>query len=148
MDPLSITASVIALLGAANNVYTVLQSFRNADRGLQSLVREVVSLKGFLQSIEKALEDCRDNPYALSHIDPTLWKESKVALSDCQATLKQLSQVVDGPRKPSRSNTLFHRARVVAELRSRAGDIASFREKISMSNLSLQTLLQVINVYA
>ncbi|KAI0394276.1 hypothetical protein F5Y17DRAFT_263859 [Xylariaceae sp. FL0594] len=146
MDPLSITASVIALLGAANNVYTVLQSFRNADRGLQALVREVVSLKGFLQSIEKALEDCRDHPYALSHIDPALWKESKVALSDCQATLKQLSQVVDAPKKPSRSNTLFRRARVVAELRSRAGDIASYREKISMSNLSLQTLLQVINV--
>ncbi|KAI3326120.1 hypothetical protein HD806DRAFT_532776 [Xylariaceae sp. AK1471] len=146
MDPLSITASVLTLLGAANNVYNVLQSVRHADRGLQSLVREVNSLNGFLRSIEKALEDCRGNPYALTHIDPCLWKESKIALSDCQGTLDELGSVLGGPKKPSRSNTLFRRAMVAAELHSRAGEIASFREKISMSNLSLQTLLQVINV--
>ncbi|KAJ2985626.1 hypothetical protein NUW58_g5433 [Xylaria curta] len=146
MDPLSITTSVITLLGAAGNIYTFLQSIRHADRGLQSLVREVSTLNGYLRSIEKALEDCRDNPYALAHIDPALWKESKVALSDCQQTLDELASVFSEPKRPSRSNTLFRRARVAAELRSRAGEIASFREKISMSNLSLQTLLQVINV--
>ncbi|KAI1284075.1 hypothetical protein F5Y07DRAFT_99291 [Xylaria sp. FL0933] len=146
MDPLSITTSVITLLGAASNIYNVLQAIRNADRGLQSLVREVSSLNGYLRSIDKALEDCRGNAYALSHIDPALWKESKIALSDCQQTIDELGSVFKEPKRPSRSNTLFRRARVAAELRSRAGDIASFREKISMSNLSLQTLLQVINV--
>lgn len=146
MDPLSITASVLTLLSAANGVCTLLQSVRNADRGLQSLVKEVISLNGFLRSIEKALEECRGNPYALTHIDPDLWKESKIALSDCQKTLGELDSVLSGPKRPSRSNTLFRRARVAAELHSRAGEIASFREKISMSNLSLQTLLQVINV--
>ncbi|KAI1750770.1 hypothetical protein F4782DRAFT_232618 [Xylaria castorea] len=146
MDPLSITTSVITLLGAASTVYNCLQSIRHADRGLQSLVKEVTTLNGFLRSIERALEDCRDNPYALTHIDPALWKESKVALSDCQETLDQLGSVFSEPKRPSRSNTLFRRARVAAELHSRAGEIASFREKISMSNMSLQTLLQVINV--
>ncbi|KAI0471341.1 hypothetical protein F4859DRAFT_116440 [Xylaria cf. heliscus] len=146
MDPLSITTAVITLLGAANNVYSCLQSIRHADRGLQSLVKEVSTLNGFLRSIEGALEDCRDNPYALTHIDPALWKESKIALSDCQETLDQLGSVFSEPKRPSRSNTLFRRARVAAELHSRAGEIASFREKISMSNMSLQTLLQVINV--
>ncbi|KAI0431194.1 hypothetical protein F5Y09DRAFT_201833 [Xylaria sp. FL1042] len=146
MDPLSITTSVITLLGAASNIYNVLQSIRNADRGLQSLLREVSTLNGYLRSIDKALEDCRGNAYALSHIDPALWKESKIALSDCQQTIDELGSVFKEPKRPSRSNTLFRRARVAAELRSRAGDIASFREKISMSNLSLQTLLQVINV--
>ncbi|KAI0551640.1 hypothetical protein F4679DRAFT_133585 [Xylaria curta] len=146
MDPLSITTSVITLLGAASNVYNCLQAIRHADRGLQSLVKEVSTLNGFLRSIEKALEDCRENPYALTHIDPALWKESKVALSDCQETLDQLGSVFSEPKRPSRSNTLFRRARVAAELHSRAGEIASFREKISMSNMSLQTLLQVINV--
>ncbi|KAI1157033.1 hypothetical protein F4825DRAFT_143695 [Nemania diffusa] len=146
MDPLSITTSVITLIGAASNVYNFLQSIRYADRGLQSLVREVNTLNGFLRSIEKALEECRGNPYALTHIDPALWKESKVALSDCQQTLDELGSVFSEPKRPSRSNTLFRKARVAAELRSRAGDIASFREKISMSNMSLQTLLQVINV--
>ncbi|KAI0453416.1 hypothetical protein F5B21DRAFT_505279 [Xylaria acuta] len=146
MDPLSITTSVITLLGAASNVYNCLQSIRHADRGLQSLVKEVSTLNGFLRSIERALEDCRDSPYALTHIDPALWRESKVALSDCQETLDQLGSVFSEPKRPSRSNTLFRRARVAAELHSRAGEIASFREKISMSNMSLQTLLQVINV--
>ncbi|KAI0110904.1 hypothetical protein GGR51DRAFT_83582 [Nemania sp. FL0031] len=146
MDPLSITTSVITLIGAASNVYNFLQSVRHADRGFQSLVREVSTLTSFLRSIDKALEDCRDNPYALTHIDPALWKESKVALSDCQKTLDELGSVFREPKRPSRSNTLFRKARVAAELRSRAGEIASFREKISMSNMSLQTLLQVINV--
>ncbi|TRX95814.1 hypothetical protein FHL15_003368 [Xylaria flabelliformis] len=146
MDPLSITTSVITLIGAASNIYNCLQSIRHADRGLQSLVKEISTLNGFLRSIETALEDCRDNPYALTHIDPALWKESKVALSDCQETLDQLGSVFSEPKRPSRSNTLFRRARVAAELYSRAGEIASFREKISMSNMSLQTLLQVINV--
>ncbi|KAI0186751.1 hypothetical protein EV127DRAFT_483889 [Xylaria flabelliformis] len=146
MDPLSITTSVITLIGAASNIYNCLQSIRHADRGLQSLVKEISTLNGFLRSIERALEDCRENPYALTHIDPALWKESKVALSDCQETLDQLGSVFSEPKRPSRSNTLFRRARVAAELHSRAGEIASFREKISMSNMSLQTLLQVINV--
>ncbi|KAJ8131901.1 hypothetical protein O1611_g1722 [Lasiodiplodia mahajangana] len=146
MDPLSITTSVITLIGAASNVYNFLQSVRHADRGFQSLVREVGTLNGFLLSIDKALEDCRDNPYALTHIDPALWKESKIALSDCQKTLDELGSLFREPKRPSRSNTLFRKARVAAELRSRAGEIASFREKISMSNMSLQTLLQVINV--
>ncbi|KAI0540525.1 hypothetical protein GGR58DRAFT_499101 [Xylaria digitata] len=146
MDPLSITTSVITLLGAASNVYNALQAIRNADRGLQSLVREVSTLNGYLRSIDKALEDCRSNAYALSHIDPALWKESKIALSDCQGIIDELGSLFKEPKRPSRSNTLFRKARVAAELRSRAGDIASFREKISMSNLSLQTLLQVINV--
>ncbi|KAI0205810.1 hypothetical protein F4808DRAFT_179008 [Astrocystis sublimbata] len=146
MDPLSITTSVITLIGAANNVYNCLQSIRHADRALQSLVKEVNTLNGFLGSIERALEGCRENPYALTHIDPALWKESKLALSDCQGTLDQLGMVFSEPKRPSRSNTLFRRARVAAELHSRAGEIASFREKISMSNMSLQTLLQVINV--
>ncbi|KAI1439238.1 hypothetical protein GGR50DRAFT_9788 [Xylaria sp. CBS 124048] len=147
MDPLSITTSVITLIGAANNVYSILQSIRHADQALQSLVREVSTLNGFLRSIAEALEVCRSNPYALAHIDPVLWNESKVALSDCQETIDGLGLIlVKEPKRPSRSNTLFRRARVAAELRSRAGDIASFREKVSMSNLSLQTLLQVINV--
>ncbi|KAI1122886.1 hypothetical protein F5Y10DRAFT_64512 [Nemania abortiva] len=146
MDPLSITTSVITLIGAASNVYSFLQSIRHADRGFQSLVREVSTLNGFLRSLDKALEDCRGNPYALTHIDPALWKESKVALSDCQEILNELGSVFSEPKRPSRSNTLFRKARVAAELRSRAGEIASFREKISMSNMSLQTLLQVINV--
>ncbi|KAI0421313.1 hypothetical protein F5X98DRAFT_268589 [Xylaria grammica] len=146
MDPLSITTSVITLLGAASNIYNVLQSIRHADRGLQSLVREVSTLNGYLRSIDKALEDCRGSAYALSHIDPALWKESKIALSDCQQTINELGSVFKEPKRPSRSNTLFRRARVAAELHSRAGDIASIREKLSMSNLSLQTLLQVINV--
>ncbi|KAI3342399.1 hypothetical protein F4824DRAFT_201792 [Ustulina deusta] len=146
MDPLSITTSVITLLGAAQHCYSFLQSIRNADRALQSLVREVSTLNGYLRSIDKALEDCRGNAYALSHIDPALWRESKFALSDCQETIDELCLAFKEPKRPSRSNTLFRKARVAAELRSRAGDIASFREKISMSNLSLQTLLQVINV--
>lgn len=146
MDPLSITTSVVTLIGAASTVYDFLQSIRHADRGLQSLLREIHTLNGFLRAIDTALEDCRSNAYALTHIDPVLWKESKIALSDCQETLDELGSVFSEPKRPSRSNTLFRRARVAAELRSRAGEIASFREKISMSNLSLQTLLQVINV--
>ncbi|KAI2623784.1 hypothetical protein GGS21DRAFT_332873 [Xylaria nigripes] len=147
MDPLSITASVIALVGAANNVYNILQAIRHADRGLQALNKEVSTLSGFLRSIEKALEDCRSSPYALTHIDLAFWKESKDALADCQETLDGLGLIlIKGPKRLSRSNSLFRKARVAAELRSRAGEIASFREKISMSNLSLQTLLQVVNV--
>ncbi|KAI1822175.1 hypothetical protein F4861DRAFT_541253 [Xylaria intraflava] len=147
MDPLSITTAVITLVGAANKIHTVLRSIRHANHELQSLIREVNTLYGFLRSVQNALEECRSSPYGLTHIDPTLWKESKIALSDCQETLDELGLIlIKEPKRPSRSNTLFRRVRVAAELQSRAGDIASFREKISMSNLSLQTLLQVINV--
>jgi hypothetical protein len=146
MDALSVTASVITLIEAAKTVYNIIQSIRHADRGLQALNKEISTLNGFLRSIESALDDCRGNAYALTHIDPALWRESKVALSDCQKTLDELASLFAEPKRPSRSNSLFRRARIAAELRSRAGQIASFREKISMSNLSLQTLLQVINV--
>lgn len=146
MDPLSLTANIITLIDAANSVRRFINSVRHADAGFKALCTELASLSGFLQSIDRTMEECRRNPLSLAPIDQDLWKQAHTALADCQETLDELEALKNRMKGPSRSNTFFRKARLATDMQVHARDIVAFRDKIHMSNWSLQTLLQVINV--
>jgi hypothetical protein len=148
MDPLSITASAITLVEAANSIYRFFNSIRHADKGLAALCVELRTLSGFLKSIDKAHEDFCRNPLSLVSADRDLWEQSRIALDDCQQTFDQLAALIERMRGPTRSNTinLFHRTKLATNMSIHAREIVTFRDKIHMSSISLQTVLQVINL--
>ncbi|KAK8094812.1 hypothetical protein PG997_001497 [Apiospora hydei] len=127
MDPLTITTSVITLAEAASKIYKFLQSIRQGDTGYSGLCAELGILTSHIQAIREALQNCRKNRFALAPIDEDVWKQSDIAIADCQRTI------------------LFRRAKVAAEMQIHARTIVGLRDKIHMSTISLQTLLQVIN---
>jgi hypothetical protein len=146
MDPISITASVITLAEAVAKVHRFLQSIRHADAGYDALCNELYSLTGFSQSIAKTLQGCQRHPLALAPIDEDVWKQSRNAITDSQQTIDDLNALVKRIGGPARSNTIFRRTRIATAMCLHTREIIAFRDKIHMANLSLQTLLQVINV--
>lgn len=147
MDPLSITASAITLVDAATTIYRFFDSVRHADKGFAALCIELRTLTGFLKSIDKTHEDFCRNPLSLVSVDRELWEQSKIALDDCQRTLDQLANLIERIRGPSRSNAnLLRRTKLATNLYVHSRDVVGFRDKIHMSNISLQTILQVINL--
>ncbi|KAI1138259.1 hypothetical protein F5Y05DRAFT_413573 [Hypoxylon sp. FL0543] len=146
MDPLSITASVITLIDAAKKAYCLLQSIRHADTELAALCKELRTFTDYLQSIAGALGDKSKSPLALAAIHKELREQTEIALEDCKKTLDGLTELVGRMSALARSKSVFRRPRVAVEMQLHARDVASFRNKIQMSILSLQTLLQVITV--
>lgn len=148
MDPLSITTSILTLIGAASKTYEILQFICHAGEDATSLCVEVGGLEGFLSAVQTALKRCGGNPLNLASIDQDLWRRIDITLSDCREILDELSRLAG--RIKSRNSVLvpelLHRARIAKRLQKYAKDIVSYRERIRVSNWNLQTLLQVIDV--
>ncbi|KAK7947948.1 hsp70 family protein [Apiospora aurea] len=145
MDALIITTSVITLAEAASKLYKFLQSIRHGDPGYIALCTELKVLNSHIRAISKALRNCRQNRFVLAPIDEDVWKQSDIAIADCQRTIDELGSLKRKIGSFGVSNRLFRRVKVAAAMQTHDRDIIIFRDKIHMSTLSLQTVLQVIN---
>jgi hypothetical protein len=146
MDPLSIAASAITLTDAVAKVYGFFQSVYHADASFAGLCTELNNLKNYSQSIDRALRNWQRYPMALAPIDQDVWKQSRNAISDSKQAIDDLDVLVKRIGGPVRSNSIFRRGKIATELHFHKREIVTFRDKIHLSNLALQTLLQVINV--
>ena len=73
MDPLSITASIVALVGATKTVLSICYNYRAAVKGadweLFRIIEEVESLRGVLQGLERLAKQAKDaDPAAVSQL--------------------------------------------------------------------------------
>ncbi|OAA55364.1 hypothetical protein ISF_07875 [Cordyceps fumosorosea ARSEF 2679] len=151
MDPLSICASALALIGASKAVTKALYSFTryatHAETHVASLCSEITTLTEYLSSINTTLKSCRRNARSFALIEAELWCQSDLALQDCEATLNELSAFV-ARLKPSNDNnkTAFWRAKVAVDMSIHARQLEQFRARLQRSNYALQTVLQTITV--
>lgn len=51
MDPLSLSASILSLVGAADTVYKYISSVKGAEKSTSDLSREIANLYGVLNSL-------------------------------------------------------------------------------------------------
>ncbi|EJP67059.1 uncharacterized protein BBA_03633 [Beauveria bassiana ARSEF 2860] len=148
MDPLSICASAVALIGASKSVTKALYSFTqyatHAEAHVALLCSEMTTLAKYLSSISKTLKSCRRNKRALALVDAELWRQSDLALQDCEATLNELSTFV--AKLTTSNKTPFWRARVAFDMSIYARKLNEFRVRLKRSNCALQTVLQTITV--
>lgn len=146
MDPISFTASVITLVEASSKVYQFLQSVQHIDTQYTALSNEVSALTGHLRSINAILQDCRRHHFALVAIDDAVWNQSSVTIADCQQTIDDLSALVERIGGGTRSHSFLRRTRMTTQMHIHSSEVVSFRDKIHLSTMSLQTLLQIITV--
>ncbi|KAK8070363.1 hypothetical protein PG997_010566 [Apiospora hydei] len=146
MDPLTITTSIITLVDATAKVYQFLQSVRYADTHYATLRNELSTLTGLLRSISGIFQDCRRHHFALAAIDKTVWDQSRIAITDCQQTIDDLGALVARIGGVARSNSIFRKAKMTTQMHMHSGEAIAFRDKIHVSTVSLQTLLQIITV--
>ncbi|KAM3481505.1 hypothetical protein MY8738_004444 [Beauveria namnaoensis] len=148
MDPLSICASAVALIGASKSVTKALYSFTqyatHAEAHVALLCSEITTLAKYLSSITKTLTSCRRNKRALALVDAELWRQSDLALQDCEATLNELSTFV--AKLTTSNKTPFWRAKVAFDMSIHARKLDEFRVRLKRSNCALQTVLQTITV--
>ncbi|KAK8103306.1 hypothetical protein PG984_016452 [Apiospora sp. TS-2023a] len=146
MDPISFAASIITLVQTSSKLYQFLQSVRHVDAQYGALSNEVSALTGHLRSINAIFQDCRRHHFALVAIDDAVWNQSSVTIADCQQTIDDLSALVEriGGGRPSRS--FLRKTRMTTQMHIHSSEVVSFRDKIHLSTISLQTLLQIITV--
>ncbi|PSR83232.1 hypothetical protein BD289DRAFT_483419 [Coniella lustricola] len=151
MDPLSITASAIAVIQAAGftttTVYKFVQSIRTADSRVAALCSELSSLQSYLNSVQNILNECRSRK--LAPLQPDLWQRCDESLKDCIVTLSLLEALVNKIKEsaPIKGQGLRWRARVVVDLSIHGDELAEFRERIQKSNMALQTMLHTITLF-
>lgn len=146
MDPLSITVSTITLIEAVTKVYRFLSKIPQADVKFAELCVELKHLSDVLQSINAMRVEGQHNILAFARVDQDLWKQSDLALSDCEKTLQELTALVDRIKTSTGSRTFLRRIRLATDLRLQTKDLVLMKEKLRTSNSSFQTLLQVLNV--
>ena len=102
MDPLSVTASVVGLLGAAAKVTSCLHScwssIGSAPKLVQSLATEVTTFSGCLAQMQAFLLQPSDNQSLRPRTDLIMVKQVRVSLSDCVCVFSDLERVVDSLR--------------------------------------------------
>ncbi|KAK3984000.1 hypothetical protein QBC44DRAFT_200655, partial [Cladorrhinum sp. PSN332] len=152
MDPLSISASVLTLIQAAAATTSCLQKFiksvRRADSRLSDLCNELITLAGFLDAIDRSVKQFQQSNALLSPINDDIWRQSLIALEDCQTSLSELEELVTkvkNGRDRSRSTRLWRLTRITLaiSLDSHTSEIDHLRNKIHKSNCALQTMLSV-----
>ena len=111
---------------------------------LTSLCNELSNLKGLLGAIDSTLKGCQK--FDLSLVDEGLWRQSEVALANCQTNLNELGLLVNKIKDSSRHKGFRWKARAVVDLNIYGDDLVACRDKIDQSNSALQTMLHAITV--
>ncbi|KFX89962.1 hypothetical protein O988_08407 [Pseudogymnoascus sp. VKM F-3808] len=150
MDPLSITTSTITLIQAARVVSGAIRelasTFNNVDVRVSALCAELSTLMSFLDSVDRILKECREQPLSLASMDEEMWRQSGLSLADCKVTLNDLQDLTNRIKASVKHVGFFGRVKTTVDLTMYARDLAGFQEKIHKSNWALQTMLSAITI--
>ena len=97
MDPLSVAASIVGLLGAAAKVSSTLnnliQSAKTAPKTAQRLLTEVIDVSACLSQVQALLLGIKEIPR--SHQSLVMVEDIVIVLSNCVMTFSELEEAVD-----------------------------------------------------
>lgn len=120
MDPLSIAASVVALLTATEQVVSYVRLTKDAPKEQMKIYREALSLKGFLTGLKTLIDEAQRDPQ-----NPWLHTIAKLGLPDgafvqctlaLDALLLKVTQGVGIQKTVQRMTWKFSKAEVDATL--------------------------------
>jgi uncharacterized protein YoxC len=145
-DPLSITASVVALLGISVRVTVLLKQFRDevsvVDATLTGLLNDVDGFQRVLGSMKETFEQdvIKSNLQTTGHAG-SHWKNLARSLKDGENTLQQLASLLDGLNKKT---SVLDGPRKQLRFKSAIEQIATYREQIQSYRAALQLSLSTI----
>lgn len=145
-DPLSITASVVALIQVSVQVTVLLKQFRDevnvVDATLTGLLNDVDGFQRVLESMKETFEqdDIKSNLQVTGHVG-SHWKNLSRSLDDGANTLRQLHTLLDGINKKT---SILDAPRKQLRLKSAVDQIGVYREQIQSYRAALQLSLSTI----
>jgi hypothetical protein len=143
MDPLSITASAVALLGACLKVSIELKKFRQgaaeARMTVTAMLSDVKALRDVLQSMEDTFETLDSRPVT-GHIG-THWANLSISLQEGRETLEQLEELL---QRSNKEVSLLDSTRRHIRIKGIAAQIANFRSQVQTYKDAMQLSLQTI----
>ena len=146
MDPLSITASAVSLLGVCLKVSVELKKFRQgcaeARTTVTAMLSDVKSLRDILQSMEDTFEELDSQP-STGHIG-THWTNLSRSLQDGRGTLERLEALL---KEVNKDVSFLDAPRRQIRVKGAAEQIANFRQQIQTYKDALQLSLQTIILY-
>jgi uncharacterized membrane protein YhiD involved in acid resistance len=144
MDPLSITASIATLLGAAIGIGVALRKFLIGAAETQTVVlamiADVKALRTVLQSMEETFEVMNSDQTRTDHIG-THWKNLHQSLEDGAKSLARLQSILDGANKDVK---ILDNLRRQARDKTVSDQISSARQEMQSYKDALQLSLQTV----
>jgi hypothetical protein len=143
MDPLSITASAVSLLGACLKVSVELKRFRHGAAEAKTIVTAMLSdvkaLRDVLQSMEDTFETLDSQP-ATGHVG-THWSNLSRSLQEGSGTLEELDKLLKSVNKDV---SFFDAARRHIRVKGVTEQLANFRQQVQAYKDAMQLSLQTI----
>lgn len=144
MDPLSVTASVVAILQAASSVISILSDFKEASPGINAVITEVKHVRlvvSALQSYVDRSRQLRSGRAALVQVDDVV-----AVLTQTVLVFSELEATFFVSRKSKNSN-LFSRLGKQLAWTWQQGGINRLVDQLQEQKLSLNLLLQIMQWY-
>lgn len=122
MDPLSITAGIIAIIQAINKTISICFSFRAALKespsGLTRIIEETRSLRDIFEALQLAIDNNVNTQSTTgdSAIYEKIWNAIKDVLPQCETVLNDLDKELGTP-VPATSGPVKTKDRVAAAVR-------------------------------
>ena len=142
MDPISVAASIVGLLGAAAKVSSILSSVitsaKTAPRLALSASAEVTDISVCLNQLQSFL--LRTQTKSQSQEDLILVNQVLVVLSDCVLVFSELEQTLD----PLKLEEPWQAHRAVTWMR-REKDVAAILTRLQSSKTSLSLIMTTLN---
>jgi len=144
MDPLSVTASSIAIATICSQVITILSKWisgRHADQILHTLNRELGLLSTTLTSIT-ALSQRPDVIFAPAHEEDGFWNNVNLVLRSCKSTMRLLRRLLRDISAGIEAGSIWRRSIAHILFQGKKSDIAELLRDIQSSKATLQIALQ------
>ena len=145
MDPLSVTASIVGLLGAAGKItsllYGVTTKVSNAPNLAKSVLTEVADVTTALEQLQTYVIGAADVPSSRSSL--IMLEQLLVTLSGCVATFSELESLLDNLDLVSELRKL---ARVKWGLKE--SRIVAILQRLQNHKASLILMLTILQWYA
>jgi chromosome segregation ATPase len=149
MDPLSITTSVLALLGICVSVCSQLRKVKHgageAKARIGALLNDVDNLRHVLQAMEATLDDleAKDIFQNTGHIGAH-WHSLHRSLDDGRNTLVELEEMLT---KLDKETLVLDGARRYLRLKESTEAIAEYRQHVQSYRDAIQFSLQTVTLY-
>jgi len=149
MDPLSIMAGVVGLLGAAVATGTALKDFYDgaatADTKVKGLMADVESFTQVLKLMKNTLEQeqVQSSLQATGHIG-NHWNNLSTSIGDGQKTLVSLQETLE---KVNKSVSVLDGPRKHLRLKSASEEIGLYQQQIRSYRDTIQLSMQTVILY-
>ncbi|KAH6668665.1 hypothetical protein F5X68DRAFT_216602 [Plectosphaerella plurivora] len=145
MDPLSITAGVIAVATLAfqssKALHDLVETYRHSNKMFSDLSAEIDSLSGVLCSLQTVSGD--DRGFSFSQTQCRVLKTAEVALRNCTSTLDAFGAKVNKLMSNSTAGNMSKRDKFLLHLKT--NDIAAFRIQLGSYKSTLTIVLHSLN---